>query len=41
MGTSDVYQMGDCNENIENLFKIIEKTQNTEKNTHLQGVVLS
>ena len=25
MGTSDVYQMGECNENIENLLKIIEK----------------
>ena len=25
MDTNDVYQMGECNENIENLLKIIEK----------------
>ena len=25
MGTNNVYQMGECNENIENLLKIIEK----------------
>ena len=31
MGTSDVYQMGERNENIENLLKIIEKTQKTLK----------
>ena len=31
MGTSDVYQMGECNENIENLFKIIEKRKKTLK----------
>ena len=31
MGTSDVYQMGECNENIEHLLKIIEK-QKTKKN---------
>ena len=33
MGTSDVYQMGECNENIENLLKIVEKRKNTEKHT--------
>ena len=41
MGTSDVYQMGECNENIENLLKIVEKRQKHRKNRHLQGVVLS
>ena len=25
MGTSDVYQMGECNENVENLLKIVEE----------------
>ena len=28
MGTSDVYQMGECNANIENLLKIIENAKN-------------
>ena len=31
MGTNDVYQMGECNENIENLLKIIEKRKKTIK----------
>ena len=35
MGTSDVYQMGECNENIENLLNIIEKRKKSlNKNTH-------
>ena len=34
MGTSDVYQMGECNENIENLLKIIEKRKKRLKKSH-------
>ena len=36
MGTSDVYQMGECNENIENLLNIVEKRKKKKKKKTLK-----
>ena len=41
LGTSDVHQMGECNENIENLLKIIEKRHKTIEKTHTSSASYS